>query len=177
MSVAQAADQTILGDTLQLKNPSTPDKVKIVAKAREKGSTNTLVGDPTVGGATLTIRASGGTPSSESFSLPTGTSAIGKPFWSGDSVKGFKYKDAKYENGPIKGLTIKKSGGVFQIKATGASKVAAITVLPPNPGTDGCVLLQIGGGDSYSGDFGVGGVGGSSSPPPPITSGSSVTSR
>ena len=51
---------------------------------------------------------------------------------------------------------IKKSGsGTFQIKALGLSKVAAISVLPPNPGTDGCVLLQIGGGDSYSVKFGV----------------------
>jgi hypothetical protein len=156
MSVAYAVDQTILGDSLQVKNPSTADKRKVLGKAKEKASTNTLVGDPTIGGATLTIRANGGAPNSQSFNLPTGTSpTTGKPFWSGDSVKGFKYKDPKYDNGPIKGLIIKKSGsGTFQIKATGLGKVQALSLLPPNPGTDGCMLLQIGGGDSYSVQYG-----------------------
>jgi hypothetical protein len=44
-----------------------------------------------------------GTPSMQTFPLPAGTSApTGKPFWSGDVVKGFKYKDSKGENGPVK---------------------------------------------------------------------------
>ena len=156
ISVSHAADQTILGDTLQVKNPSTSDKRKIVGKAKEMASDNTLVGDPTVAGATLTIRANGGTPSSQTFPLPAGTSpSTGKPFWSGDPVKGFKYKDAKSDNGPIKAVVVKKSGkGTFQIKATGGSKVAPITVLPPDAGTDGCLLLEIAGGDSYSVQFG-----------------------
>jgi len=150
---AHAADQTILGNTLQLKNPSTPDKRKIVGKAYEKASADTIVGDPTVSGATITVRANGGTPSEQTFNLPQGTSASsGKPFWSGDSVKGFKYKDSKFENGTaIKAVGIKKSSsGAFQIKLTGISKVNPITVLPPNLGTDGCILLSITGGDSYS---------------------------
>ena len=96
MSVVYAADQTILGDTLQVKDPSTSLKRKVLAKAKEKASANTIVGDPTVGGATLTVRANGSTPSSQTFSLPVGTSpTTGKPFWSGDAVKGFKYKDPK----------------------------------------------------------------------------------
>jgi streptogramin lyase len=154
-SMSHAADQTILGDTLQVKNPSTADKRKVVGKAKEMGSDNTLVGDPTVAGATLTVRANGGTPSSQTFSLPAGTSAsTGKPFWSGDAAKGFKYKDAKSEIGPIKGVVIRRSGkGVFQITASGGSKVAAITVLPPDLGTDGCLLLEIAGGDTYSVQF------------------------
>src|SRR5262249_54453720 len=110
------------------------------------------VGNPTSSGATITIRANGGTPSEQTFNLPQGTSSSGKPFWSGDSVKGFTYKDSKSENGTaIKSAKIKKSGsGAFQISITGASKVNPITVLPPNLGTDGCFLLTIGGGDSYS---------------------------
>src|SRR5262249_20961961 len=149
---AQAADQTILGNTLQVKNPSTPDKRKIVGKAKEKSSANTIVGDPTVSGATITVRANGGTPTEQTFNLPPATSAAGKPFWSGDSVKGFKYTDSKYENGTaIKAVGIKKSAsGVFQITISGSSKVNPITVLPPNLGTDGCILLSITGGDSYS---------------------------
>src|SRR5262245_52193219 len=118
---ARAADQTILGDTLQLKNPSTPEKRKVVGKAKEKTSTNTIVGDPTIGGGSLTVRANGGIPSEQTFPLPQGTSTItGKQFWAGDPVKGYKYKDPKGENGPIKTAQIKKSGsGLFRIKAVG----------------------------------------------------------
>ena len=149
---ARAADQTILGNSLQLKNPSTADKRKIVGKASEKGSPNTIVGDPTASGASITVRANGGTPSEQTFNLPQGAGASGKPYWTGDSVKGFKYKDAKGENGTaITSVGIKKSGsGKFAITLLGSSKINPITVLPPNPGTDGCILLTISGGDSYS---------------------------
>jgi hypothetical protein len=155
---AHAADQTILGNQLQLKNPSTPDKRKAIVKAKEKGSPNTIVGNPVTSGATLSIAANGGSPSSQLFVLPTGNSGItGKPFWSGDATKGFKYKDSKSENGPVKSAQIKKSpSGVFSIKAVLTGKVALILVLPPNPGVSGCAALSLNLGDRYSVAFGVG---------------------
>ncbi len=78
-------------------------------------------------------------------------------------MKGFKYKDAKGENGPVKVAQLKKSGGgVFQIKAaakTVGGPLGVITVVPPNPGTDGCVRLEIGGGgDAYDVRFADGQV-------------------
>src|SRR5262245_21258647 len=89
--IARASDQTILGNQLLVKNPSTPDKRHVVAKAKEKGSPNTLAGDPVMSGATLTITLDGGTPSQQTYSLPTGQSGLtGKSFWSGDAIKGFK---------------------------------------------------------------------------------------
>lgn len=152
-----AADQTILGSQLQLKNPGAPSKTSLKAAAKEKASGNTVVGNPVVSGAVLTVRADGATPSSQTFSLPQGTSpSTGKPYWTGDPVKGFVYKDSKLDQGPIKQVSIKKtSGGVFQIKISGSGKVSPLTVLPPNPGTNGCVLLDIPGGDSYSMQFAV----------------------
>src|SRR5882724_3121839 len=85
--MARAADQTILGSLLLVKNPSTPAKRKIVGKAKEPGSPNTIVGNPTVGGGTLTIRADGGTSTTQSFTLTQGLSGMtGKPFWSGDAL-------------------------------------------------------------------------------------------
>lgn len=57
---AQCADQTIFGSVLMLKNPSTSDKRKIIVKAREIASDNTIVGDPVADGATLTVVAHGG---------------------------------------------------------------------------------------------------------------------
>ena len=155
---ALAADQTILGNQFLLKNPSTDDKRSFVGKAKELASANTIVGDPTVDGATLTVRADGGTPSAQTFSLPQGTAANGKPFWSGDATKGFKYKDSKGEQGAVKSAQIKKTGsGTFLLKIKGTGKVFPVSVVPPNLGTSGCILLEIGGaGDSYSVAFTTG---------------------
>jgi acetyl esterase/lipase len=156
---ARAADQAVLGAALTIKNPSTAAKRKIVVNAKESPSDDTLVGDPSASGATVTITANGGTPSSETYPLPAGVSSItSKPFWSGDATKGFSYKDPKGENGPVKSAQIKSKGGAFQIKVAVDGKLGAIGVVPPDPGTDGCVLLEIAGGDSYSVQFATGKV-------------------
>jgi len=157
---ARAADQTILGSQLVVTNPSTPEKRKVVAKAKEVGSPDTIVGNPAAGGANLSIAANGSTPSAQTFTLLGGTSALtGKPFWSGDAVRGFKYKDYRGENGPVKAAQLKKSGsGPFQLKAVAVGKLGAIAVLPPDFGTDGCVRLEVGGGgDTYHVRFGADG--------------------
>ena len=149
--VARGADQTVLGNQLNVKAGATPDKRKIIVKAKEKASDNTLVGDPLTGGATLTVSANGTTSTSQTFNLPAGTSPMtGKPFWSGSLAKGYKYKDPKRENGPVKIAQIKKTpGGVFQIKVVIDAKGGPVTVVPPNTGTFGCAQLTLGTGDSY----------------------------
>ena len=68
-----------------------------------------MVGDPTVSGGTLRIALYGGTAGTQLFTLPAGLNAKGKPFWSGDATKGYKYKDAKGENGPVKLAQFKNS--------------------------------------------------------------------
>lgn len=158
-SVVHAADQTVRGTVLVVKNPSTPAKRKVIVKANEAASNNTLVGNPITNGATVTITANGAAPSAETYSLPVGTSATSqKPFWSGDPVKGFKYRDADGENGPVKSARIKLRSGVFQIKVAVDGKQGPVAVVPPNPGTTGCVLFTIAGGDSYSVRFASGQV-------------------
>jgi imidazolonepropionase-like amidohydrolase len=150
-NAAFAADQTILGNRLMVKNPGAPTKRTILAIAKEKASPNTIVGVPTAGGATLTIAVDGDTPSRQTFELPAGPSATtGKSFWSGSGSKGFKYKDVKGENGPVKLAQLKLKKGVFQITALVQGKLGAVSVVPPNAGTGGCVALALGGGDSYS---------------------------
>src|SRR5262245_34968481 len=111
----RAADQTILGNTIQVKDAGTATGRKVVVKAKEIGSPNTIVGNPKIGGATLEIRLDGGTPSSQTFGLPPGTSLLtNKPYWTGDAVTGFKYKDPKGENGAVRLLQIKRSSsGLF----------------------------------------------------------------
>lgn len=159
LPVAHAADQAVLGNALILKNPSTADKRRVTVKAKETATDNTLVGDPVTGGATVTITAHGATPSSETYALPAGASPTTlKPFWSGDAAKGFKYSDAKGENGPVKSALIKVASGVFQIKVVVSGKLGPVGVVPPNPGSDGCALFTIGAGDSYSVRFADGKV-------------------
>jgi hypothetical protein len=150
--LADAADQTILGSVLTVRNKSTPDKRKIVGKAREQGSVNTIVGDPTLNGGSLTVSAGGGTPTSQTFSLPQAISGMtGRQFWSGTATQGFKYKDPKGENGAVKKVLIKKTpNGNFSIRAVVSGKLGPIAVVPPNPGTNGCMLLRLNGGDGYS---------------------------
>jgi len=152
-----AVDQTVLGDKLVVKNPSTPDKRKISVQAKEAVSDDTIVGNPVADGATLTIQMSSVTPDSQTFNLPAGTSPMtSKPFWSGDALKGFTYKDPKGENGPVGKAVLKKKNGVFQIKVAITGKLGPVAIVPPNPGADGCVLLALNGGDSYSVNFATG---------------------
>ena len=156
---ARAADQTVLGSALSVKNPGPSTKRKITVSAKESATDDTLVGDPTTNGATVTITVNGTTQSAETYTLPAVTSPTHpKPFWSGDAAKGFKYSDSKGENGPVKSAQIKRSGSSFQIKITVDGKLGPIAVLPPNLGSDGCVLVTIGGGDSYSVSFATGQV-------------------
>jgi len=156
-TVAHAADQTILGTKFVVKDPGASEKRKVSSKAKEKASPNTLVGDPTVDGATLTVRAEGATPSQQTFALPQGTNGKGKPFWTGSATAGFKYKDRKGENGPVAKAAIKKSKkGVFTISFKASGKLGPVSVVPPDPGDGGCVLLELGGGDSYSVRFAPG---------------------
>jgi phospholipase C len=153
-----AANQTILGNSLGVFDTSTPDKRKVSLSAKEKASPNTIVGDVLANGATLNLRLTGLPVAGESFNLPSGISTqTGKPFWSGDAVKGFKYKDAKGENGPVASAALSTKGGTFALKVTITSKFTAVATVPPNPGADGCALFTIGGGgDSYSVNFASG---------------------
>jgi hypothetical protein len=148
-SLALAADQTILGRVLTVKNPGDPIKRKIVGVGKEKASPNTIVGNPTLagpsGGGILRVIANGGTPGDQTFVLPQGTSSTGKPFWVATGSTGFKYRDSKGDQGPVKGVTIKRSNsGNFLIKATLTGRNGAVAVVPPNPGTSGFVTLELG---------------------------------
>ena len=154
-SLAFAADQTILGRTLTVKNPGDPAKRKVTGVGKEKASPNTIVGNPTVSGADLRVIANGTTPTDQTFALPQGTSSSGKPFWTASGSTGFKYRDSLGDQGPVKSVKIKKSNsGTFSIKGLVSAKNGAVSVVPPNPGTDGFVTLSIIGGDRYCVQYG-----------------------
>ena len=161
---ARAADQTIRGKSLLVRNPDTPERRKISGVAKEEGSANVIVGNPALagsaGGAILTVAANGVSPTAQTFGLPQGTSVTGKQFWRTSGSSGFRYKDAKGEQGPVRTVLVKKSGsGTFSIKVSIRGKNGPVTVVPPNPGTDGYLTLELGGGgDRYCVHFGSDGT-------------------
>jgi hypothetical protein len=151
-SVAFAADQNILGKILSVKQkPGDATSRKITGIGKEKSSSGTLAGNPTIkptdpssiDGAFLDVFANagaGGTSSSQRFSLPHGS-------WSKIDGQGFKYKDPKGTNGPVKSAIIKRTkSGVFLIKAKITAKNGTVDVFPPDPGDSGCVALELGPG-------------------------------
>ena len=105
---AYAAQQLVATKTLLVKNPPSGAR-KVVWKAKETGSTATVIGDPTVDGAMLALVLTPG--GSQCVSMPaSGWSAIG--------TVGFKYKDSPLANGPVKVALIKKTpSGTFLLKA------------------------------------------------------------
>jgi acetyl esterase/lipase len=151
-SAAHAANQTVQGSTLLVKNPGSPAQRKVSVKAKEAATNNVIVGNPATNGATVNIAVNGASPSTETYALPPGTG------WSGDAQKGFKYRDSLGANGPVKSASIKARNGIFQIKISLDGGQGAIGIVPPNPGTDGCVLFTVSGGDSYSVRFANGQV-------------------
>jgi hypothetical protein len=149
--LAYAAQQTVAGKLIFVKNPKATDASKrtIVYFAKELSSNETVVGDPTVSGAKLKVKLDGNT---QCFAMP----ASG---WTPISTIGFKYKDATGANGPVKTAFIKLTkGGVFLNKAVilgkfGPGPQPHITVVPPNPGVEADTNFSIGGGDQYCAAF------------------------
>jgi hypothetical protein len=144
-----AADQAVLGKRLLVKDPKPgldPTKRKIIAEGKEKHSPDLIIGDPTLAGATVTVFEVGATSTSEAFVLPAAVDPdTGRSPWAA-TRRGFEYNDPKGANGPVKFAEIKRaSSGTFQIKVVVLAKDRSITLVPPNPGTSGCLRLDIGG--------------------------------
>lgn len=127
---------------LLVKNPPSGNK-KIVFLS--KNATGTIVGDPSLNGASFNIAlTTGGT---QCIPLPTSG-------WS-TTATGFKYKDPTLTNGPAKVALIKVSGsGNFLLKLV--AKSAAITIAPGNPtATYGTNFKINGGGEEYCASTGT----------------------
>ncbi len=157
--IAGAAEQTVLGSLFTVRDPGVATRRTVTAAAAERASANTVVGDPLTGGGVLEVLANGASPSAQSFTLPQGTSSAGKPYWSAIGTDGFQYRDARGENGPVTSVQLRKTaGGTLVLKASVSGRFGDVDVLPPNPGTDGCVALTLSGGDRYSAKFGADGT-------------------
>jgi hypothetical protein len=157
--IAAAAEQTILGSMLSVRDPGVATHRTITATAVERASDDSIVGDPLTGGGVLEVLANGATPTGQTFALPQGTSSTGTPYWTAIRTLGFQYRDPRGENGPVRSALIRRtSGGSFLLSAVVSGRLGAVDVVPPNPGTDGCVALTLAGGDRYSAAFGEDGT-------------------
>ena len=154
---ADAATQSVLGKKFQVRNPDAGDssKRKVIGLARERGSTDTIVGDPVADGAVVQVIANGGTDSDHTFNLP-------KEGWSAIGTLGFKYS-SQIPGGAVRRVLLKRTpSGLFMIKLLILGRGGPIVVVPPNPGDDGGFILKLTGGDNYCVGFG-GAAGGTES--------------
>lgn len=169
---ADADTQTILGIRFDVRNPSDDNSARrraLVLAYEGPDSTDPLVGDPTVDGATLRLVVRGAaTVYDATFELPAAgwQATFKKHDW--PVYKGFAYSN-KTTGGPVRRVIIKRSGfasregtpppdepapGRFRIKVRLVGKYGPIDVLPPDPGADGGMVLTLGAGDSYCVGFG-----------------------
>jgi hypothetical protein len=138
-----AATEVVLGRTLLVRDPGDESRRRVVVEGYERSSALVIVGDPRIGGATIRIVASGATLSDVTYTLPaTGWRATSTGFVYGGATSG----------APVRRVVLRRSPrGSFRLKvvASGRSGSAPLDVVPPDPGTDGGVILTIDGGSTY----------------------------
>ncbi len=162
---ARAADQPILGAsiTVSARAGGGAGVRTVSVKGREPDTASTVSGDPMSppgsSGAVLHLALEGGTPSAQTFVLAPGVRRDGRPFWRRVTPAGFEYQDRVGERGPVQRVQVRRdrSGRVsLLVKIRGSD--AAVTVAPPNPGTQAFLTLTLGDGDRYCVRFGADGV-------------------
>jgi hypothetical protein len=143
--LARAVTQhQVKGQTTLIKDPKPADPTKrsVNMFLNMMGGPAT-VGDPTVSGATLSVRTDAG---SQCISMP----AAG---WTGTSLKGFKFKGTQGSGNPTVSASIKTTpGGVFQNKAILKGNFGSINALLV--ANSAAYNFRIGNGDIYCGTFG-----------------------
>jgi len=150
-SPARAADQTVFGALLMVKNNLDPTKRLVKYLGKELVHSATVQGDPVSNGATfeVVLEPEFGTGSQQCFTLP----ASG---WRPISTYGYKYNDGTGANGPVKVATIKRTpSGTFILKLVATGAHGPITLVPPIRTAKGDVGFVVGGGgDRYCSTFG-----------------------
>jgi hypothetical protein len=164
-------DRTIRGTNLVMRSPTgdEEDRVVTVIGKEPAGPINkftnsaprqgvsqygyVLDGDPTVHGATLRVIANGATSTDETYVLD----AAG---W--DEIRprtSFRWRNNGLDPNPVHEVRLQLVGdrGLMRLKAILKGKVgtAPLAAVPPNPGVDAGIVLQIGGGGgTYCTPFG-----------------------
>ena len=107
VAAAPAADQALLGKSLKIVDPKPTDatKRKVTANASDPGPGHTVSGDPvgpeSSSGAVVVLAAEGATPSTQTFTLPQGTAANGRPFWRAIEPRRMELQRSQGRAGPV----------------------------------------------------------------------------
>ena len=153
---AVAADRVILGQLIAVKDPTGTEQARrVIVAGREAATDVPAISDPTGGGATLTVIANGPLDAAETYEL-------GASGWAALGTTGFRYRGPTGGD-PVKRLVIRRTpGGVALVKLLLRGDVGSqpLALVPPNPGNDGGLVLEVTGGDRYCVKLG-GGAGGS----------------
>jgi hypothetical protein len=150
--VALAADHQILGRKLLIVEKGSGQRL-VVVNGKEYPSAVAYNGDLVNLGASLEVIANGPSPESQTFTLP----AAG---WSQTGPGAFKYGPTTGAD-PVRRVRLKLTGtsALLTVVIRGTT---GVDVTPPDPGDDGGVVLEVGGGDRYCVSFG-GAAGGTES--------------
>jgi hypothetical protein len=146
---AQAADQLLLGRTFTVKDPDPANPLRRAVKFQVADrSFNTVVGDPTVSGATLRVIINGATPSDETYVLPA-AQWRGRVSASGSSS--YRFSGGYNTGNVVKRASIRGTPRFGKVDVDGllGGKYGPLAVVPPNPGTEAIVVFTIVGGDTY----------------------------
>lgn len=162
-AAAAPADDAVLGRRFVVADPAPADPAQrtLAVTAREGGSSAVPSGDPLLdlgrGGALLEVVANGTTPSAQLVALPQGTATDGRPFWRAIDTSGFRYRDRRGEQGPVRSLVVKRTpGGTFRLRAKLAGP--GLDVTPPAAGTDALAALTLSQGERVCLQFGADGT-------------------
>jgi hypothetical protein len=153
VGTAAAFDRLILGKRFEVSDRTGLEaKRKVKAEGKEAPSDIAILSNPTLNGALLDVITNGGTSRHDTYMLDaSGWKASGTSY---------KYKGPTGGDGdPVRSVTLKRSSaGAVQLKVQirGNVGIQEVKVVPPNPGDDGGVILDVIGGDRYCVAFGAG---------------------
>jgi hypothetical protein len=143
----------ILGKKILVKNPTGDESTrKTVATAKEAATDlgPTIIGDPTVTGATLRMIVNGPTSSDQTYALDAaGWTATGG---------GYRYTGPTGLDGdPVRKVTFRRTGGgvaLAKILLRGSAGTQPLSVVPGNPTSNGGFVLTINDGATYCVSYG-----------------------
>jgi hypothetical protein len=149
-------DRLVFGSTFNVRAPGSTEtqrSVSVLARETFTDVGRNLDGDPTSAGATLRVIANGATPSDQTFLLD----ASG---WRAIANGGYRYTGPTGGDAdPVSRVVVRVTmNGRVLIKARlrGGVGSQSLDVVPPNPGIDGGIILDIGnGGGRYCVPFGI----------------------
>ena len=164
-SVAPADANTILGFKFDFKEkPGFPTTRRMNVKSKELLSPDVLTGDPATNGATVQVILLGGTSTSQTITLPSGSRWRRSPSDPMVPAVRWRYKESRSLGfvSPINKLELssKGAGTTFKLVAQLYGKYVPLNVAVPNPGTYAGLVVTLGGGGTYCTNFG-GAAGGS----------------